>query len=1240
MNPKPHLSIQLTSLNHCFFQLLDRERKRALSAIILTLSLVLLLCSIPREARAASMTFTTDTTLTEDATIAAGETWTVNFGITLTINENVTVTLEEENSLIDNLGTIQNSGTLNNVEGAIRNSGDILNAAKGIIFNSFEATIDNTFGIIINKGFVNNFESTISNSQNGVIENANTIRNSEGAINNSGLIDNTSEGIINNDIGLIENNVQGTIENTGVINNWEGSTIDNAGRINNEGIIKNAFVINNDCGGILAGTIPTSGNPIIDRCYPDMPEGFRVTNLGITSSPEITGNLTVFRVSEFEGKRDLNDDGDINDWVVHLYNISTDIITNLRLAGDALIVGDMVALGVSETFQGNTDLNDDGDTNDVVFHMYDPSTGILKNLKFAENGLRAVGTSVLIEVDESRNGNPDLNGDGDTRDVVLHVYNPVTDSITNLKFAKDPFSVKVAGTFAIFEVNESDQGNTDLNDDGDADDRRIVHVYDTSMGVTTNLKLAATSSRVVETFAIIEVSESDQGNTDLNDDGDTGDLVAHVYDFATGMTTNLKLSSFFSIKVDGTSVVIVVNESDQGNTDLNDDGDTDDRIVHVYDAGTGITTNLKLAGDGRVDGNLVAINVRESDQGNTDLNNDGDANDSVLHAYDAGTGMTTNLKLAALGTPKVAGNLIVFDVHESRRSNIDLNDDGDTDDRIIHIYDASTRITTNLKLDMTDEPIVAGNLVAFTVSEDGQGNTDRNDDGDTDDKVATVYDASMGTITNLKLAGSLNKNESIDGNFVIISVFEFSHGKTDLNDDGDAGDDVIHVYNSSTGLTTNLKLAVRRVEPTFSQNLALIFVSESRQGKIDLDNDGFTRDDVLHIVRIGGTPPVFDNISDITQEATGPDGAIVEYPFPRVTDDTDPNPAVSCEPASGALFALGATKVICTAIDSDGNEATTSFTVNVVSEIEALLTFTSIADATIKLDSATENFGAANKLNADMNPGQDILMKFDVSGIGTRRVQSVTLRLFCTNKSDQGGEFHQADNNWSEDTVTWENAPLAERKVIASPGPVARFTWVEVDLTSLITEDGVYSLRVMSVSNDGVDYRSKEKPEFAPELVITFQDTLTFTPIADATIKLGLPTENFGAINTVRTGNRPLEDFLMKFDVSGIGARPVRNATLHLFCTNKSDLGGEFHQTDNDWSEDTVTWDTAPLADREVIASLGPVFRFTWAEVDLTSLITEDGIYSLRVMSLSDDGVVYRSREKPGLEPELILTLE
>ena len=57
--------------------------------------------------------------------------------------------------------------------------------------------------------------------------------------------------------------------------------------------------------------------------------------------------------------------------------------------------------------------------------------------------------------------------------------------------------------------------------------------------------------------------------------------------------------------------------------------------------------------------------------------------------------------------------------------------------------------------------------------------------------------------------------------------------------------------------------------------------------------------------------------------------AVVSYPTPTATDDTDPAPVVGCAPASGSAFPLGATAVTCTARDAAGNESEGAFTVTV-----------------------------------------------------------------------------------------------------------------------------------------------------------------------------------------------------------------------------------------------------------------------------------------------------------------------
>jgi len=74
------------------------------------------------------------------------------------------------------------------------------------------------------------------------------------------------------------------------------------------------------------------------------------------------------------------------------------------------------------------------------------------------------------------------------------------------------------------------------------------------------------------------------------------------------------------------------------------------------------------------------------------------------------------------------------------------------------------------------------------------------------------------------------------------------------------------------------------------------------------------------------TPPTI-SAAGLEAEATGPDTA-VSYSF-GATDPDDLVVAQSCTPASGSAFPLGATPIDCTAVDSNGNVGTASFTVHV-----------------------------------------------------------------------------------------------------------------------------------------------------------------------------------------------------------------------------------------------------------------------------------------------------------------------
>ena len=118
-----------------------------------------------------------------------------------------------------------------------------------------------------------------------------------------------------------------------------------------------------------------------------------------------------------------------------------------------------------------------------------------------------------------------------------------------------------------------------------------------------------------------------------------------------------------------------------------------------------------------------------------------------------------------------------------------------------------------------------------------------------------------------------------------------------------------------------------------------------------------------------------------------------------------------------------------------------------------------------------------------------------------------------------------------------------------------------------------------------------------------------------------------------------IKHFLLKFDVTGVNGQAVTNAKLCIYNTDAASAGGDFHHVSDDtWQEETVTWNTAPTADTQVLASLGQVSINTWYEVNLTSHITGDGTYSLRI-SDSVSGADYSSKEGANAPHQLVLTL-
>jgi FG-GAP-like repeat/HYR domain len=91
----------------------------------------------------------------------------------------------------------------------------------------------------------------------------------------------------------------------------------------------------------------------------------------------------------------------------------------------------------------------------------------------------------------------------------------------------------------------------------------------------------------------------------------------------------------------------------------------------------------------------------------------------------------------------------------------------------------------------------------------------------------------------------------------------------------------------------------------------------------------------VRVIPLDTSGPVIKAPSAITVNATSPSGAVVTYAA-SATDDRDPNPVLTCRPASGSTFPIGATTGECTARDASGNVSKATFAVTVKGAAEQI----------------------------------------------------------------------------------------------------------------------------------------------------------------------------------------------------------------------------------------------------------------------------------------------------------------
>ncbi|CAA9285205.1 MAG: GH5_40 / GH5 / GH5_5 [uncultured Chloroflexia bacterium] len=324
------------------------------------------------------------------------------------------------------------------------------------------------------------------------------------------------------------------------------------------------------------------------------------------------------------------------------------------------------------------------------------------------------------------------------------------------------------------------------------------------------------------------------------------------------------------------------------------------------------------------------------------------------------------------------------------------------------------------------------------------------------------------------------------------------------------------------------------------------------------------------------------------------------------------------------------------------------------------------------------NYGTASGLASDANAVEQSYVRFD-TGAFAGTVVAAKLRLYVTNgASAAGGTIRRMNSTtWSETGVTYNSRPAIDGVQVGNFDDVATGTWVEADVTSVVTGPGVYSFGVSQTGDDGADFVSRDNTTTTqrPQLVLTFGDTtnasptptMTATPTktpapittptattppastetfttgasADTYVSSAYPRSNYGTVGTLGSDASPTEESYLRFD-TGAFAGTVASAKLRLYVTNgASAAGGTIRRMNSTtWSETGVTYRKRPTIDGAQVGSFDNVTTGTWVEVDVTSVVTGPGVYSFGVSQTGTDGVDFatRNNSNTGQRPQLVIT--
>jgi PKD repeat protein len=175
-----------------------------------------------------------------------------------------------------------------------------------------------------------------------------------------------------------------------------------------------------------------------------------------------------------------------------------------------------------------------------------------------------------------------------------------------------------------------------------------------------------------------------------------------------------------------------------------------------------------------------------------------------------------------------------------------------------------------------------------------------------------------------------------------------------------------------------------------------------------------------------------------------------------------------------------------TVTNGAGSDSTTAtITVTEPSGGGGTMTFAPTDDTYVKLSAPNKANGADVTLRVYKTSTEDTqtYLRFVVSGV-TGPVTGATLRLWVVDGSVGSGALYAVpETPWTEGTLTWNTKPDVGNLLAASKAATLG-TWLEFDLSRVVSGDGTYSFALKDGPSNTAWYSSKEGAD-DPQLVLT-----------------------------------------------------------------------------------------------------------------------------------------------------------